>query len=140
MSQDLSPRPSKKRYILPAVAAVFFLFVLPSIVLAMASNMTGIDIISIGEEKPLAPHQIVGRKRVAGGVAVWVRTDEDTSAAEMKRIVRNIVKTNYRGRPRMTVYFFRKLDPESNLPKNVGTHSPDDTYVWTSSDGIRKIL
>lgn len=140
MSQDLSPHPSKKRYILPAVAAVFFLFVLPSIVLAMASNMTGIDIISIGEEKPLAPHQIVGRKRVVGGVAVWVRTDENTSAAQMKRIVRDIVKTNYRGRPMMTVYFFRKPDPESNLVKKVGTHQPDDTYVWTPSNGIRKTL
>ena len=140
MSQDSSNKISNKRYVFAAVAAMFFLLVLPGFVLAMASNMTGIDIITIGAEMPLAPHEVLERKRIGPAVAIWIRTDENTSADEMKRIVRRVVTYRYRGEPKMTVYFFRTPDPESNMPKQPAIHESDDTYIWTPSGGIRKIL
>ena len=136
MTEEIKPGRAKAKYAVAAVAAIIFLLILPGVVLAIASNMTGVELRLTRDERPVPEHQFLGRRNIAGGFAVWLRVPEETSDKDMKRIIRHLIAKRLPERKRMTFYIFDQSDPNTNRWKRPSMDQADQTIKWSLTSGI----
>jgi len=118
---------------------VVFLLILPGAVIAIASNMTGIQLFQ--EEGPPPPeYEVVDWRRGTEFLSLWVRMPPDTTDNEMKRVVQDIVRERYKGRPYIRVYFFLNPSPSTGEHKRPFKDGADATFRWRMRDGIAKLF
>ena len=138
MEEEFVPGKSKAKYAAVAAAAVFFLLILPGVVLAIASNMTGVELAVLSDDSPPPEHQIVARRNAPPGLSLWLRIPEDTSDKDLKSIIHHIVETRD-GNPEFLTFYFDKVNPETKMPKRPSTDESDQTFEWTLTRGIRRL-
>lgn len=139
MSEDFTQGSSKTKHAVVAAAAVLFLLILPGFVLAVASNMTGVELRIVSDDAAVADYEIIMRRRVPPDMALWLRVPEATSEKDMHQIIRHIVNTKYSRRTHIIFYVYTSVDPETNLQKRPSTHESDQTFKWALKSGIQRV-
>ena len=138
MSEEITQGSSKAKYVVIALAAVFFLFVRPGVVLPIASDMTGVEL-TVRGGRPVPEYQVINRRRVGTDIVLWLRVPEATPEEDMNIIIRHIVNTRYTDRTRLTFYVFDSVDPETKRPKRPSWNEADHTFEWGLTSGIQRV-
>ena len=139
MSDDFTQDASKAKYIGVALAAVFFLLVLPGFVLAVASNFTRVELSIVRNQGSVPEHEIIERRRVDFDRVLWLRVPQSTSEKDINHIIRHIVDDVYSDEPSVIFHIYNSTDTETNMPKKPSTDEADQTFKWTLKSGIRRL-
>lgn len=129
---------TKRKYIYTSIAAAIFLLILPSVVIGIASNRTGIHIFQ-GEGPPPPEYRIIDSRQSPEIVRFGVRMAPGTTDEEMRRVTQDIVRKRYKGIPLIVVNFYLKPEPLPGEPRMVRAGNLDATFRWRLGESIAKI-
>ena len=139
MSEEFAKDGSKAKYIVVALAALLFLLVLPAFVVAIASNMTNLELSIAGTEAPVPEYEIFARGGEPPDKQMWMRVPEATSDNDMYLIIRHIVSTRRSDRTHFTFYVYHSVDPRMRSRRRRPTNDSDLTFEWTLKSGIWRV-
>lgn len=139
MIDEFTRESSKAKYIVVALAAVLFLLVLPAFVLAIASNMTNLELSIARNEEPVPEYEIFARGGESPDKQMWLRVPEATSDTDMYQIIRHIVSTRRSDRTYFTFYIYHSVDPKMKSRRRRSTNDSDQTFDWALKSGIRRV-
>lgn len=141
MSDNVIPRRSKTKIVAVAIAAVFFLLILPGVVLAIASNMTDVELRIMPDKRPAPEYEILVRRLLTEGSFVSLQVAEDTSDKEMKRIVGHVVANQLPAKRKtlLTVYIYTQPPSKTRSRRGPLKSEADQIYLWSLTKGIRRV-
>ena len=137
MSDETLAHSNKKTYLLAAAGALVFLLILPGIVLAIASNMSGIELISSYDPDSVPDYDIIDAQARRGRKSFWIRAQEGATVDDVTLIANHLVRTEKKSLSRIRFFFFVELDPETKAFKEPISDNIDYTLVWNQENGVR---
>lgn len=139
MSEEFTRDGSKAKYIVVALAALLFLLVLPAFVLAIASNMTNLELSLARNGEPMPEYEIFARGGESPDKLMWLRVPEGTPDNGMYQIIRHIVSTRRSDRTHFSFYIYHSVDPKMKRRRRRTTNDSDQTFEWTLKSGIQRV-
>lgn len=141
MNEEFDTGRSKSKYLAAGIATVFFLLILPGIVLAMASNMTNVELRITRDRRPIPEYELLDRRILTSGAYVKLRVPEKTSDKELRRILRHVIadRLPLQKRTGVTCYIYRQSSVKTNLRRGPSKSEADQTYYWTLTHGLELV-
>ena len=137
MSEKPLAHSNKKTYLLAAAGALVFLLILPGIVLAIASNMSGVELISSYDPDSVPDYDIIKTQARRSAKTFWIRAHEGATADDVTIIANHLLRNEKKSLSRMRFFFFVKLDPETKAFKEPIKDNIDYSLAWNREDGVR---
>ena len=137
MSDEPLAHSNKKTYLLAAAGALVFLLILPGIVLAIASNISGVELISLYDPDSVPDYDIINTQSNRGRSTFWIRAQEGATVDDVTIIANHLVRIEKKPISRARFFFFVKLDPETKAFKEPIKDNIDYTLVWNREDGVK---
>ncbi len=137
MSDETLAHSNKKRYLLAAAGALVFLLILPGIVLAIAANMTGIELIDSYDPDSVPDYDVIRSQAGRGAKTYWIRAKEGATVDAVTMIADHLVRNEKKSLSRIRFYFFVKLDPETKALTEPISDNIDYSLTWNQEDGIK---
>ncbi len=141
MSEEFNPGYSKAKYVVVAAAAVFFLFILPGIVLAIASNMTDIDLRITRDKRPIPEYELLKRRILTEGAHLMLQVPENTSDKEIHRVIKHAIANRIplKRKTVLTIYIYNQNPSKTRSRRGPRISEADRTYLWSLTKGINRV-
>ncbi len=141
MSQEFNPRRSKAKFAAVAVAAVFFLVILPGIVLTIASNMTDIDLRITRDKRPVPEYELLKRRILTEGAHLMLQVPENTSDKDIMRIIKHALSNRIplKRKTVVTIYIYNQNPSKTRSRRGPQMSEADRTYLWSLTKGINRV-